>query len=107
MNTLPEEVLLSIFDFLPRHCLVDVIPRVCSRWRWLAQSPVLWRHLDLGRDFDDDRNSVTTSFMLDRGLDSVVSNFELSMKNPLSDRVLENLNRVLRVCRLVTSLVFC
>ena len=106
MNSLPEELLLEIFDLLPRHCLVDVIPNVCVEWRWLAQSPVLWREMDLGRDFDDDHNNMATEFMLDRGFNSVVSKFELTTKSPLSDAVLDNLDRVLRVCRLVANFLF-
>jgi len=107
MNNLPEELLLTIFDFLPRHFLVNVIPSVCVRWRALARAPVLWRGIDLGRDFDDDESRMTTAFMLERGFDSVVNKFDLATKSPLSDDTLDYLDRVLRVCRNVSRASFC
>ena len=98
IEDLPNELLLAIFAHLPRHLLVNVAPLVCHRWRHLAAAPFLWRRIELGSNFDEDF-ALTEAFMHERGFESVVNEFHLTIKNPLSDEALEKLERMLRVCR--------
>ena len=98
IGDLPNELIVGIFDLLPRHLLVDVVSGVCQRWRSLAAAPFLWRRIELGRDFDEEFH-LEEAFMRERGFDSVVDQFHLTVKHPFSDEALEKLQRVLRVCR--------
>ena len=120
IDDLPNELLISIFDLLPRHLLVDVVSSVCFRWRRLASAPLLWGRINLGAEFDHDgvggvyrgvdddeglqrgKRVVVVDdelWMLQRGFDSVVRDLHLKMRNPFDDFALGKLQKVLKVCR--------
>lgn len=46
-NRLPEELVLSVFKWLPK-CTLAKCARVCKRWLKVTQDESLWRRLDLG-----------------------------------------------------------
>ncbi|XP_067329033.1 uncharacterized protein [Anolis sagrei] len=43
IEDLPEDLLLDILSLVPRNDLVFSCRRVCSRWRYLVDLPVLWK----------------------------------------------------------------
>ncbi|XP_047100683.1 uncharacterized protein LOC124719057 [Schistocerca piceifrons] len=42
IDDLPDEVLIKIFSYVSFSVLVDVVPKVCLRWRRLSQDLELW-----------------------------------------------------------------
>eukprot|EP00164_Ancoracysta_twista_P000571 GFYU01000756.1.p1 GENE.GFYU01000756.1~~GFYU01000756.1.p1 ORF type:complete len:696 (+),score=123.53 GFYU01000756.1:72-2159(+) len=45
LDEFPDDILLTIFQFLPVSSLLKHVNQVCSRWRHLARDPMLWTHL--------------------------------------------------------------
>ena len=46
VTTLPQEMLMKIFSLLSRSDLYNVL-LVCRKWRMVAESPWLWRRMEV------------------------------------------------------------
>ncbi|XP_034256955.1 F-box/LRR-repeat protein 7-like [Thrips palmi] len=58
-TNLPNEILLSIFQYIKSNDLLFNVGKVCKRWRRLAQEPRLWRNRSL-----DDEDMLVNSLDL-------------------------------------------
>ncbi|XP_067935569.1 S-phase kinase-associated protein 2-like isoform X2 [Watersipora subatra] len=79
---LADEVILSIFTYMPKRILAKCA-RVCKRWKRLAYDETLWRRLDLGgRQIND---KVLGPVILGRGVEYL----RLANADILGDNIFE------------------
>ena len=45
INDLPEEILLKIYSYIRLEDLCLIIPKVCEKWKRLAEDVILWKKL--------------------------------------------------------------
>ncbi|KAJ1531796.1 hypothetical protein ONE63_000450 [Megalurothrips usitatus] len=49
---LPEELMVTIFSYLPTDTLLFTVSKVCQQWKRLSEDTVLWSQVSILRDFN-------------------------------------------------------
>lgn len=96
MDSLPNELLVEIFNRLPRHHLLQDLGTVSWRWNDVSKTPRLWQNLDIGHHFE--YFNVRQSFMEDFGF-SAIRQFHLTLGDRFSEKMIARLESVLSICR--------